>query len=78
MKSQRPTSAPLGKPGCRAKTADIAAFANERRPEMSWKDICCAWKREHSDDPRNKDLTASKVREAWRRHYGDKAKKQFP
>ena len=67
---RRPTK---GKPGREDTTADIAAYANERKqPGVYWKDICAAWKREHPHDPRGKMLTWQKVREAWRRHYGDK------
>jgi hypothetical protein len=64
--------APGGTPGRSATMSDIAAYANERRPSVPWKDICSAWKREHPDDPRAKTLTKNKVREAWRRHCGDK------
>ena len=67
-------SPPLGKPGVKDSTADIADYANERRAGMTWKEICSAWKGEHSNDPRNKKLNREKVREAWRRHFGDKRK----
>lgn len=74
-KTPRPSPL-LGKPGCKDSTADIAAYGNERRPGMSWKDICNAWKSEHPDDVRSKTLTHHKVREAWRRHYGDKRRRE--
>ena len=77
VKSPRPSSAARGKPGRKATSADIAAFANERRPAMSWKEICCAWKREHPKDPRAKDMNPEKVRDAWRRHFGGKGNKQI-
>ena len=67
-------SASRGKPGRKATNADIAAFANERRPETIWKAIYYAWKREHPDDPRNDTLTPERVRDAWRRHFGGKGK----
>jgi hypothetical protein len=70
--SLRPAPASRGKPGRKTVNGDIAEFANERRPGMTWKEICSAWKREHPDDPRNEKLTPEKVRDAWRRHYGDK------
>jgi hypothetical protein len=78
VKSPIPPSASSGKPGRRATNADIAAFANERRPGMVWKAIYYAWKREHPEDPRNDTLTPEKVRGAWRRHFGGKDKKQSP
>jgi hypothetical protein len=76
VKSSRSPPADRGKPGCKPVNADIAAFANERRPGMSWKAIYYAWKREHLNDPRNKDLTPEKVRGAWRRHFGGKGQRQ--
>ncbi len=72
VKSSRPPPAARGKPGRKPVNADIAAFANERRPGMTWKAIYYAWKREHPNDPRNKDLTPEKVRGDWRRHYNGK------
>ena len=67
---RRPTGGKLGRDDT---TADIAAYANERwQKHMRWKDICSVWKREHPADLRAKTLTSDKVREAWRRHYGDK------
>ena len=55
---------------------DIAVFANERRPGMTWKAIYYAWKREHPNDRRNKELTPERVRDAWRRHFGGKGQRQ--
>ncbi len=78
MKSPTPPTAARGKPGRPAVNADIAAFANPRRPGMTWKAIYYAWKREHPHDPRNEELTAEKVRGAWRRHFGGKDKHQLP
>jgi hypothetical protein len=72
VKTPGPPSASRGKPGRKAVNADIAAFANERRPGISWKEIYYAWKREHPNDPRNKDLTPERIRGDWRRHYGGK------
>ena len=69
------TSSPSGKPGRPAKTRDIAKFANtlrKRKQPKSWSDILVDWKAKHPDDDRVKDWQA--VREAWRRHFGDKAR----
>jgi hypothetical protein len=72
QQSPRSPSESRGKPGRKTTTADIAAFANECRPKMTWKEICSVWKREHCDDKRVEYMTSGKVREAWRRHFGDK------
>jgi hypothetical protein len=64
-----------GKPGRKPSTADIARFANERRPGKTWKEIYVEWKRRHPNDPRTATLSWEKVREAWRRHYRDKKKR---
>ena len=77
VKSASSPSAPNGRPGRKDSTADIAAFSNGLRPTMSWKGIYYTWKREHPEDPRNKTLTSEKVRNAWRRHFGGKGKKQI-
>ena len=61
-----------GKPGRKPSTADIAQFANEQRPKMTWKEIYVDWKRQHPNDPRNSDDDQRDIREAWRRHYGKK------
>lgn len=66
----------VGKPGIKDSTADIAAYANERRPRLSWKQIYRDWKSDYPDDPRNATLNSEKIREAWRRHYGDKRREQ--
>lgn len=66
-KSRGLLPASSGKPGRKTTTADIAAFANGQRPRMTWKEICAAWKRQHPGDQRNGELTAEKVRGAWRR-----------
>jgi hypothetical protein len=71
----RPTE---GKPGRKTTMDDIAAYADERKHSMYWKDICSAWKRDHPHDPRTKALTSKQVRDAWRRHYGDKRPERSP
>ena len=68
----RAAPADRGKPGRKPCTADIAQFANKRRPGKTWKEICVEWKRQHPNDPRTAKLTLEKVREAWRRYYGSK------
>jgi hypothetical protein len=50
-------------------TQDIADFAAARRPQMSWKDIAHKWNQKHQD----RHVNDQKVRDAWRRRYGDKA-----
>ena len=69
-----PTAA-CGKPGRTTVNYDIAAFANERRPGMTWKAIYYAWKREHPADRQNKELTPGGVPGAWRRRFGGKGKR---
>ena len=71
--SRRPVK---GRGGREDTTADVASFANDRKSDMTWKDICSAWKRTHPNDPRSGELTWKKVREAWRRHYGDKRRER--
>ena len=61
-----------GKPGRKPSTADIAQFANERRPKLTWKEIYVDWKRQHPNDPRTATITSENIREAWRRYYGKK------
>lgn len=69
--SQPPPAKP-GRPGRKNETYDIAVFANDRRPQMTWDDICREWNRKFPDDARvrNKEF----VRDAHRRYFGDKAK----
>ena len=57
-----------GKPGRKTiTTADLVAYANERRPGITWKDICSGWKKDYPNDLRNKDLTGESFREACKR-----------
>ena len=66
----------VGKPGRRNETKDIADFAAVRRERgMTWNQIFAAWTREHSDD--NRVTKVDTIREAYRRHYGDKANKGY-
>jgi hypothetical protein len=68
VRSPNSPSALRGKPGRKATTADIAAFANERRLTMSWKGIYYAWKRAHPKDRRNNTLNRPARRSSnWRR-----------
>ena len=59
--------APPGKPGRNITTADFAEYANERRPGMTWKEICAAWKKDYPSDPRNEGLAGEGFREACKR-----------
>lgn len=66
----------IGKPGRQNSTKDIADFAAVRRERgMTWKQIFVAWKRQYPDDKRVKNRDT--IREAYRRHYGDKAGKGY-
>lgn len=67
---QPPPAAP-GRPGRRRETYDIAVFANERRPAMTWDEIYREWVRQFSTDKRVRDKKS--IREAHRRFFGDKA-----
>ena len=65
---------PLGTPGRKATTADVAQFAlRGRQQKMTWKEIAQAWKREHPADRRVKNWES--IREAYRRCYGDKTRR---
>jgi hypothetical protein len=72
LTTPEPQRSPAGKPGRKCTTRDIAIYANERRPEMTWKEICSAWKHDHPDDPRNAKLTGETIRDSCRRHFGAK------
>jgi hypothetical protein len=62
-----------GKPGRKNSTSDIAAFALARRRERkSWKEIFHEWRAAFPKDTRVR--RPSDIREAYRRHFGDKAK----
>lgn len=61
----------IGRPGRKNTTEDIAAFAAvRRRNKMTWRE-----RHNHSDDDRVKNTET--IREAYRRHYGDKAGKKY-
>lgn len=60
-------------------TEDMADFVHERKPpngDMTMKQIGTAWATAFPEDSRTSGLSplkrAEKLREAWRRHYGDK------
>jgi hypothetical protein len=57
------------KPGRKNTTKDIADFAEARHRKMSWKDIAHEWNQKHPEQHFNDQ----KVRDAWRRRYGDRA-----
>lgn len=59
------------KPGRKNTTRELADFANEHRPEKTWKDIAEAWNKKHPNA--TEKVKANQVRDAWRRAYGDKA-----
>jgi hypothetical protein len=66
----------FGDPGRKNTTKEIAAFAAVRREEgKTWKEIYDEWKHNHPDDAIVK--TADTIREAYRRHYADKANKPY-
>jgi hypothetical protein len=68
-------SAPPGTPGRPADTVHIAKFANTRRKRQKpkpWTEIYVEWKFENPKDERVKGPET--IREAWRRHFGDRAK----
>jgi hypothetical protein len=75
LTTSEPQRSPAGKPGRKCTTRDIAIYANERRPEMTWKEICSAWKHDHLDDPRNAKLTGETIRDSCRRQFGNKGRK---
>ena len=58
-------SGKIGKPGRPTTTSDLAEFAYDRRPRLTWKDIFTEWKRLHPKDTRN--ITPDKIKEAFRR-----------
>ncbi|NQV25031.1 MAG: hypothetical protein HQ518_11755 [Rhodopirellula sp.] len=60
-------AAKLGRPDT---TADIAEFANSRRPIMSWKEIYNEWSDANPDDRRVKNW--KHLRDTWSRHYRKK------
>jgi hypothetical protein len=68
----RKASGKIGKPGRPKTTRDLAEFANERRPNTTWKDIFSEWKRLHPDNSRG--ITQEKIEEAHRRHFRDKGR----
>lgn len=66
----------IGKPGRRNTTMDIADFAAVRRERgITWNEIFVEWKQQYPDDDRVK--SPETLRDAYRRHYGDKAGKPY-
>ncbi len=65
----------IGKPGRRNTTQDIADFVAVRKHVMTYNQMFDEWKQKHADDER---VTGTEsLREAYRRHYGDKAGKRY-
>ncbi len=66
----------MGKPGRKNTTQDIADFSAIRRLRlMTWKQIFDEWQQHHPNDVRVKGTET--MREAYRRHYGDKFGKGY-
>jgi hypothetical protein len=63
-------AAAVGKAGRKNSTADIAEFANARRPHKTWKEILGEWRTAFPNDTRVKN--AEQIQEAWRRRYRKK------
>ena len=62
-----------GKPGRKPSTTDIAQFANERRPKLTWKEISTLIGKDSIRTTRElATMTSENIREAWRRYYGKK------
>ncbi len=61
-----------GRPGRKNETFDIAVFAQERRPRMTWDEIYQDWVRNQPDDKRV--FSKENIRGPYRRHFGDKSK----
>lgn len=64
-----------GLPGRKATTAELGFFAAERRERgLTWQEILVEWR---ALFPKDKRVTHKHIiREAYRRHYGDKAGKK--
>jgi hypothetical protein len=68
--------APPGEPGRKRETEDIAEFARlGRLRAQTWKGIFKEWKHRYPDDKRVKN--PEHIREAYRRYFGDKAKRGY-
>lgn len=72
--TRQPQPSPPGRPGRKDETRDIAEFANDRRPKMTWEEIYLEWIRKFPNDTRVRNKES--VREAHRRYFGDKAKQK--
>lgn len=70
-----PAPAANGRPGRKNTTSDIADFALARRKMgMTWKDVFREWQTAFKSDKRMR--TSHQIREAYRRHHGDKSKQR--
>jgi hypothetical protein len=65
----------VGTPGRRDSTKDIADFAAARKKQRTWNEIFREWNLKFPDDDRVQQ--SDTIREAYRRHYGDKAGKPY-
>ncbi len=63
-------AASKGKAGRKNTTADIAEFADARRPRKGWKVILGEWRTLYPNDTRVKNW--QQIRDAWRRRYRGK------
>lgn len=57
----------IGKPGRPTTTRDLAEFAYDRRPDLTWKEIAAEWKRLYPQDTRK--ITPHIMQDAYRRAY---------
>ncbi len=65
----------IGLPGRKVTTAELGFFAAERRERgLTWQEILVEWRALFPKDKRITDKNI--IREAYRRHYGDKAGKK--
>lgn len=65
-----------GTPGRKTTTAELGFFAAERRERgLTWSDIFAEWKKLFPEDKRVTYVGI--IRDAYRRHFGDKAKKHL-
>ena len=65
----------IGRPGRKNTTMDIADFVAVRKDLMTNNQMFAEWKRNFPNDERVKGTES--LREAYRRHYGDKAGKAY-
>lgn len=65
----------IGRPGRKNTTKDIAEFVAVRKDLMTFNQMFAEWKRNFPNDERVKGPET--LREAYRRHYGDKKGKGY-